>query len=93
MQIDVSSGCLYIRGDVDVQSLTRAKYSEFIGQIKQPEITSIDFGSVKKADSVCVSLLLSACRERGLNQLTILALPTGVCDLAKLYEVDEWLKM
>lgn len=90
MQIRTENHTVYISGEVSVQTLTAALHRQFEQQCRQPEINQLDFGGVQKADSACLSCLLSAQRIRS-GSLKIIGLPQSVQDLAQLYETD-WIK-
>ncbi|MCG7656411.1 STAS domain-containing protein [Wielerella bovis] len=89
MQIEVQNGSLKVHGAINVRSVNRATLEQFVRQIRQPEIHTVDLSGVEHADSACLSLILAALREKG--SLKFHALPDSVRALAELYEVEEWL--
>ncbi|MDK4681306.1 STAS domain-containing protein [Kingella negevensis] len=88
MQTLVQDNCLYLKGEVSVWTVNRQTYDTFLRQCKQPDIQSVDFSGVEKADSACISLLLAALRQ---GSLKIQSLPQSMRSLAELYEVEEWI--
>ena len=63
----------------------------FLQQCKLPNIQTVDFSGVERADSACLALILQALRQSGQSSLHIQALPESVQLLAQLYEVEKWL--
>lgn len=93
MQMVMENDCLKIRGVVSVQSLTRQEFKQFVQLCQQPEIQTLDLSEVVRADSACVSLLITALRENVSGSLKWINVPESVKTLAKLYELpslDEW---
>lgn len=93
MQFIIENNCLLIRGMVSVQTLTRQDFKQFVQLCQQPEVHTVDLSGVIRADSACVSLLLTTLRENISGSLKWLNVPESVQTLAKLYELsnlDEW---
>jgi len=59
--------------------------------LRQPEIHAIDLSQITRADSACLSLLLTALRQKTQGSLKIHNPPASVRDLAQLYEIEEWI--
>lgn len=91
MRSEVREQCVYVAGDVSVQTLNSGAYHEFLQQCRLPNIQTVDFSGVERADSACLALILQALRQSGQSSLHIQALPESVQLLAQLYEVEEWL--
>lgn len=91
MHIKQQDNCLYISGEISVRTLTPAIYQQFIQQIKLPEIKIIDFQHSTKVDSVGLALLITVKRYVA-NKITVLSIPNSIQDLAKLYEIQDWIK-
>ncbi|MBD3614550.1 STAS domain-containing protein [Kingella kingae] len=91
MRSEVREQCVYVAGDVSVQTLNSGAYREFLQQCRLPNIQTVDFSGVERADSACLALILQALRQSGQSSLHIQALPESVQLLAQLYEVEEWL--
>lgn len=89
MHSSVRDDCLYLHGWVTAQTVTRPLYKKFVQECSQNHITSINLHGVKRADSVCITLLLTALRHN--RQLTFRGLPPSVRTLAELYEIREWI--
>lgn len=89
----IDNDCLKIRGMVSVQTLTRQEFKQFVQLCQQPEVHRVDLSEVVRADSACISLLLTALRENVSGSLKWVNVPESVHTLAKLYELttlDEW---
>lgn len=93
MQILVQNDTLLLKGAITVQTLTTANHKHFVQQCQQPHIHSIDLSGVVRADSTCVSLLLTALRQHNSGSLKVIGLPESVKDLAQLYEIESWLNI
>lgn len=91
MQSDIRQDTLFISGDVTVKTLTDAAYARFQQQCRLKEIVRIDFSGVGRADSACVSLLLTALRLKP-QAVSFANVPESVQALADLYELKDWLK-
>ncbi|SSY79661.1 STAS domain-containing protein [Alysiella crassa] len=93
MQMVIENDCLTIRGMVSVQTLTRQDFKQFVQLCQQPEVHALDLSGVVRADSACISLLLTALRENVSGSLKWVNVPESVRTLAALYELptlDEW---
>ncbi|AUX61117.1 STAS domain-containing protein [Simonsiella muelleri] len=93
MQCVIENNCLMIRGMVSVQTLTRQDWKQFVQLCQQPHVHTVDLSGVVRADSACISLLLTTIRENISGSLKWLNLPESIETLAKLYELpqlDEW---
>ena len=91
MQSEIRDNIVYVAGEVSVQTVNQAALAQFTQQCRQPEIHAIDFSQITRADSACLSLLLTALRQREQGSLKIHNLPPSVRDLAQLYEIEEWI--
>ena len=86
MNSETRDGTLYLSGDITVKTVTAAAFVGFGRQCRLKDIR--DLAEVGRADSACVSLLLTALRANG--SLEIRNLPQSVQALAELYEIREW---
>lgn len=89
MNSETRDGVLYLSGDITVKTVTNAAYARFEQQCRLKDLTALDFSAISRADSACVSLLLTALR---LNPAVHARnLPESVRALADLYEINDWL--
>lgn len=88
MNSETRDGTLYLSGDITVKTVTAAAFAGFERQCRLKDIRILDLAEVGRADSACVSLLLTALRANG--SLEIRNLPQSVQALAELYEIREW---
>lgn len=86
----IQDGCVYLYGEISMQTISKKPYRQFMHQCEQPQVHSIDFAGVKKADSTCVGLLLLALRVRSCP-LKYLHIPDSVRLLIGLYEMEDWI--
>ena len=91
MQSEIRDNIVYVQGEVSVQTVSKTTLAQFAQQCGQPEIHAIDCSQITRADSACLSLLLTALRQREQGSLKIHNLPPSVRDLAQLYEIEEWI--
>ena len=91
MQSEIRENIVYVAGEVSVQTVDKTTLAQFVQQCGQPEIHAIDCSQITRADSACLSLLLTALRQREQGSLKIHNLPPSVRDLAQLYEIEEWI--
>lgn len=91
MESEVRGGVLYVSGNVTVKTVTQAVYSRFEQQCRLKETAAVDFSGVNRADSACVSLLLTALRVKPAAP-ALCGIPASVAALAELYEINEWVK-
>ena len=91
MQSAIRDNIVYVQGEVSVQTVDKTTLAQFARQCGQPEIHAIDCSQITRADSACLSLLLTALRQREQGSLKIHNLPPSVRDLAQLYEIEEWI--
>lgn len=91
MQSEIRDNIVYVQGEVGVQTVDKTTLAQFARQCGQPEIHAIDCSQITRADSACLSLLLTALRQREQGSLKIHNLPPSVRDLAQLYEIEEWI--
>lgn len=91
MQSAIRDNIVYVQGEVSVQTVDKTTLAQFTQQCGQPEIHAIDCSQITRADSACLSLLLTALRQREQGSLKIHNLPPSVRDLAQLYEIEEWI--
>lgn len=91
MQFIIQDNCLMIQGVVSVETLTRQHYKQFVQLCRQPEVRAIDLSGVVRADSACISLLLTFLRQHASGSLKVVNVPVPVRMLAQLYEIDEWM--
>ncbi len=91
MQSEIRDNIVYVAGEVSVQTVDKTTLAQFVQQCGQPEIHAIDCSQITRADSACLSLLLTALRQREQGSLKIHNLPPSVRDLAQLYEIEEWI--
>ena len=88
MNSETRDGTLYLSGDITVKTVTTSAFAGFGRQCRLKDIRILDLVEVGRADSACVSLLLTALRANG--SLEIRNLPQSVQALAELYEIREW---
>ena len=88
MNSETCDGTLYLSGDITVKTATASAFAGFGRQCRLKDIRILDLTEVGRADSACVSLLLTALRANG--SLEIRNLPQSVQALAELYEIREW---
>lgn len=91
MESEVREGVLYVGGNVTVKTVTQAVYSRFEQQCRLKETAAVDFSGVNRADSACVSLLLTALRAKSAVP-ALRSIPASVAALAELYEINDWVK-
>ncbi|MFC2292153.1 MAG: lipid asymmetry maintenance protein MlaB [Kingella oralis] len=91
MQSEIRDNIVYVQGEVSVQTVDKTTLAQFAQQCGQPEVHAIDCSQITRADSACLSLLLTALRQREQGSLKIHNLPPSVRDLAQLYEIEEWI--
>ena len=91
MNSEVREQCLYLSGDVSVQTLDTAAYRQWKQQCASDDIRAIDWQDVTRADSTALGLMIAALRARGQSSLQWRNLPESVRLLAELYEIEEWI--
>lgn len=91
MESEVRDGVLYVGGNVTVKTVTQAGYNRYEQQCRLKETVAVDFSGVERADSACVSLLLTALRAKSAAP-ALRGIPASVEALAELYEISEWVK-
>lgn len=91
MQSEIRDNIVYVQSEVSVQTVDKTTLAQFAQQCGQPEVHAIDCSQITRADSACLSLLLTALRQREQGSLKIHNLPPSVRDLAQLYEIEEWI--
>ncbi|MCP1660512.1 STAS domain-containing protein [Neisseria perflava] len=89
MNSEPRNGVLYISGEVTVKTVTGSVYAKFEQQCRLNDITAVDFSAVSRADSACVSLLLTALRLKP-QQIELRHIPESVKALAELYDIKDW---
>ncbi|MDO5073300.1 MAG: STAS domain-containing protein [Neisseria animaloris] len=89
MNTEVKDGVLYLGGDVTVKTVASAAYAQFEQQCRLKEVHTLDLSGVNRADSSCVSLLLTALRLNA-SGVKLCAIPESVQDLTVLYEIKDW---
>ena len=91
MQSEIRDNIVDVQGEVGEQTVDKTKLAQFARKCGQPQIHAIDCSQITRADSACLSLLLTALRQREQGSLKIHNLPPSVRDLAQLYEIEEWI--
>lgn len=89
MKSEVRGRVLHVAGDVTVKTLSPAAYARFEQQCRLKETAVLDLSGVSRADSACVSLLLTALRLKE-SAPVLEGVPASVAALAGLYEIKEW---
>ncbi|MCF7529954.1 STAS domain-containing protein [Neisseria lisongii] len=89
MHSEIREGTLFISGDVTVKTLTAAVFARFEQQCRLKTCQSLDLSGVTRADSACVSLLLTA-RRLSKHPLRLQHLPESVQALGGLYDINDW---
>ncbi|EGV36805.1 STAS domain-containing protein [Neisseria weaveri] len=90
MNSEIRDGILYIQGEVTVKTVTTPAYTQFEQQCRLKNINMIDGSGVTRADSTCISLLLTALRLK--SDMRFRNIPESVAALADLYEIKDWVK-
>lgn len=90
MHSELRDGCLFLSGDITVQTVNAAAFAQFESQCRQNGWHTLDLGGITRADSTCLSLLLTA-KRRYSGSLNIRQLPPAVRLLAELYEIETWI--
>lgn len=89
-----NNGTLYLNGDITVNTLDGQTANACLNTLDHT-VHSIDLGGVGRADSACLSLILSLNRRykrlHNDGKLVICKLPASVSALAELYEIRLWL--
>ncbi|OAM26364.1 MULTISPECIES: lipid asymmetry maintenance protein MlaB [Eikenella] len=94
MHSECRDGAVYVSGDVTVSTVTAPlfrAYCQQLGYLKNSSRPTVDFSGVGQADSVCISLLAAAKRSLPEADWAFPGIPAGVAELAKLYEVGDWI--
>ncbi|MDO5639567.1 MAG: STAS domain-containing protein [Neisseria sp.] len=89
MNTEIRNGVLYLAGDVTVKTVNGAAYAQFEQQCRAADVRALDLAGVKRADSACVSLLLTALRLKPAG-VAFQSVPASVAALADLYEIKDW---
>lgn len=89
MNTEIRDGVLHLSGDITVKTLSEAAYRRFEQQCRLKDTAALDLSGVGRADSACVSLLLTAFRLKN-QTLELRRVPESVRALADLYEIKEW---
>ncbi len=92
MQTEIRNGVLHLSGDITVKTVGKAAYTQFEQQCRSSEVHTLDLAAVGRADSACVSLLLSALRLKG-GAVAFQSVPASVAALADLYEIKDWVSV
>lgn len=90
MNSEIRDNVLYLSGEITVKTVTNAAYSQFEQQCRLNHTDTLDFSQVSRADSACVSLLLTALRLKRPN-ITLRHIPESVRALADLYDIKDWI--
>ncbi|MDO5059595.1 MAG: STAS domain-containing protein [Neisseria sp.] len=88
MNSELKNGTLYLSGDITVKTLNERNAAQCRALLGE-SVHTVDLGGVTRADSACLSLILSLKRQQG--RLKTANLPAAVPALAELYEIREWL--
>ena len=89
MNCEIRDGILHLDGEITVKTVHGNAYRQFV-QLSGGDIKAVDLSAVSRADSACLSLLLSVLRRNG-SRPKLRHMPPAVTDLAELYEVREWI--
>ncbi|WP_107688941.1 STAS domain-containing protein [Neisseria wadsworthii] len=91
MNTEIRENVLLLSGEVTVTTVTAATFRQFRQACASPKIETLDLSGVTRADSACLSLLLSAVRRE--PKPAIRSIPKSVASLAELYEIQEWIRV
>ncbi len=91
MQIQCQDHHLLLSGDITMSQVSGADFKALQNALKNQNITEVDLSGVTKADSACVSLLITALRDTQGQQIRFSGLPSAVLALIDLYELNEWI--
>lgn len=89
MNSELRDNVLYLSGDITVKTVTDSAYRQFEQQCRLNETNALDLSRVSRADSACVSLLLTALRLKN-KAVELRHIPELVRALADLYEIKDW---
>ena len=89
MNTEIRNGVVYLSGDITVKTVNAAAYAQFEQQCRADEVNALDLAGVSRADSACVSLLLTALRLKPAG-VAFQGVPASVAALADLYEIKDW---
>lgn len=89
MNSEIRDNVLYLGGDITVKTVTETAYRQFEQQCRLKETAVLDLSRVGRADSACVSLLLTALRLKN-KAVQLRHIPESVRALADLYEIRDW---
>lgn len=89
MNSEIRDNVLYLSGDITVKTVTETAYRQFERQCRLKETGALDLSHVGRADSACVSLLLTALRLKN-KAVQLCHIPESVRSLADLYEIKDW---
>ena len=89
MNCEIRDGILHLDGEITVKTVHGNAYRQFV-QLSGGDIKAVDLSAVSRADSACLSLLLSVLRRNG-SRPELRHMPPAVADLSELYEVREWI--
>lgn len=90
MKLSTQNGILSISGEVTVKTVNESLYRQFEQQCRLKDVHTLDFSQVTRADSACISLLLTALRLQN-KTMNTQQLPESVRALAELYEINHWI--
>ncbi|MDO4878455.1 MAG: STAS domain-containing protein [Neisseria sp.] len=88
MNSEIRDGVLHLSGDITVKTVQADTCRRF-AQDCGGDISAVDLSGVGRADSACLSLLLSLLRRKGRSP-ELRNLPPSVNALAELYEIRDW---
>ncbi|PSJ80262.1 STAS domain-containing protein [Neisseria iguanae] len=89
MNSELRDSVLYLSGNITAQTVTDAAYRQFEQLCRLKETSTLDLSNVSRADSACVSLLLTALRLKN-KAVELHHIPESVRALADLYEIKDW---
>lgn len=81
-----------LSGDVTVNDITGALFKQFVHSLNTNHVDQIDLSGVQRADSACVSLLITAMRNEKNATIALKNIPSAVVALLDLYELDDWIR-
>lgn len=92
MNTEIRDSVLHLSGDITVKTVGKSAYVQFEQQCRSDSVQALDLAAVGRADSACVSLLLTALRLKG-SAVAFQGVPASVAALADLYEIRDWVNL
>ncbi len=91
MQMQCDNHCLKLSGNMTVIDITESDINHLMSLLKEADIQKVDLANVAKADSACVTFLITIFREYSGKQIQLENIPNTVLALLDLYELNNWI--